>query len=149
MKKNDILKYLPRAKSIRNEANRKARMATKLSSESSECKRIADALSGIVLHDKFPLRLVPYQSNVEVLSGCDEVKRSAYVKPVADTGKFAVVTYRNDGVDIDGTPIEGNHTKATALRLAKEYVASGRKLSPGDVATPRKKKTTKRKYATR
>lgn len=84
-----------------------------------------DELEGVRLYGKFPVRLVPYKGGIEVLSGCDEVKRSAYVRPKAT--QYVITTYKNDGSDIDGTPVEGHFSKSAALKAAQEFVATGNK----------------------
>lgn len=127
MKKSQILKFLPKAKSLRKEAVTKAKQGDKLTKEATRAREISDALQGIVLHDNFPVRMLKYNGGEEIASGCDDVKRTAFVKPVGNTKKFVVTTYANNGSDVDGTPIQGEYAKAAALRLAKDFVASGRK----------------------
>lgn len=128
LRKKDVLKFLPKAKVLRKEAVTKARQGEKLTKEAIKAREISDALQGIVLHDNFPVRMLQYNGGEEVASGCDEVKRTAFVKPVGSTKKYVITTYRNDGSETDGTPVQGEYAKSAALRLAKDFVASGKKL---------------------
>lgn len=127
MKKRNVLKYLPQVKTLGKEAKTKMKQGLRLMKEADESREIADTLKGVTLFKGFPVKTVTYSGGVEILSGCDDVKRSAYVQKTG-TNRCRVTTYRNDGSDIDGTPVEGEHKYTKAIRLAKEFVATGKKV---------------------
>lgn len=124
MKRQEIVKFLPRLAALKREAKTKLKEAAKLTRQGQRAQDIVDVIDGVKLHGEFPLKTFNYQGGVEVLGACDETRRSAYVKP--EDGRYAVVAYRNDGGDVDGMTLEGTYSKGTALRIAKDFVATGR-----------------------
>lgn len=125
--KKQVLKYLTHRSRFRKEVTAKNRQATKLATEAAKLTSILDSLSGIKLHGKFPIRTMAYEGGVEVLSGCSDSLRSAYVKPGTTEGRFVVTAYTNgDDSETDGVPIPGEFSKNKALKIAKDFVSLGR-----------------------
>src|SRR4051812_1721118 len=102
LKKSQVLRFIPKVKTLRHEAMKKAKQGQKLTREATEALRIADALRGIVLHDNFPVLIMKYDGGTEVASGCSDVKRAAFVKHIRGTKKFVVTTYLNNDTEVDG-----------------------------------------------
>jgi hypothetical protein len=127
MKRIQVLRYLPQLKTLTKEATTKGKQGIRLIDEAAKAREISDALKGVTLHNDFPIKTAKYSGGTEILSGCDDVKRSAYVKNTPNGTQYVVTTYRNDGTDIDGTLIGGEYKKVEAIRLAKDYVATGKR----------------------
>lgn len=128
MKKKDIIKHLPSLKNLKREATLKSKEAAKLMREADRAQEIVTALDGVVLHDNFPIRILKDTRGTEVRSGCDETTRSAYVRETSQ-GKFGVRAYRNEGSESEGSSLGLEFSRAQALKVAKNFVASGNKGS--------------------
>lgn len=137
MRKKEILKHYPKKNDYKKEADSKRKLSKKLAEDAERATQIYAALKNISLHNDFPVRLSECSGGMEILSGCDEVKRSAYVKLSTEGKHYLVTTYKNNGDEMDGTPVEGEFAKTAALKIAKEYVATGHKPSLTEKAPAR------------
>lgn len=125
MKKKLILKHLPNVKEFAKRETELIKLIPKLHKELGDTQEILADIQGVSLHEDFPVKVTALADGHEVTSGCDEVKRSAFVAPATNGNKFVVTTAVN--IADEGTPLEGEHKKADALRLAKDWVANGKK----------------------
>lgn len=99
---------------------------------------IVDQLKDVTLHNDFPVKVFAVADGTEVFSGCDEVTRSAFVKPSSAVGKFLVTTYLDANAISEGPTVSGEYKKPEAMNLAKDFVATGKIPKSTDSATKKR-----------
>ncbi len=125
MKKRQVLKFLPRLKELRSSARVKMSRGLKMYQDGCREDDMVDRLTGLTLHNNFPLRITePISGEFEVSSGCDEVSRWAYASLTPATkNRFIVTAYKPGETE---RRIPHSVIKKHALEIAKDWVATGK-----------------------
>lgn len=132
MKKSQIVKLVPQAKTLRKELKSAEKARDAATKAFNKLEEQVDAIDGVTLYNGFPVRITDDGSTIEVHSAADEVSRFASLS-AEDEKSWGVYGY-HDGHD--ETVSLGIFPRKTALEYASNFVATGKEKLPQPAAKP-------------
>lgn len=132
MKKSQIVKLVPQAKTLRQDLKKAQKALLTAQKAYNTLEEKVDAIDGVTLYNGFPVRVAADETTIEVHSAADEVTRYASLAQEDET-TWEVYGYyegRDESVSL------GIFPRKTALEYAQNFVATGKEKLPQPTAKP-------------